>query len=91
MRCDGGPSYRGHSFDSSVGGERKTEDCSIHGRSNSILQGWSLVGYDAALTQQLRSRVRFPFLVPLMRQWFIGKIQRCHRWAPCSILGWRMN
>ena len=22
-------------------------------------------------------------------QWFSGKIQRCHRWAPSSILGWR--
>ena len=21
-------------------------------------------------------------------QWFSGKIQRCHRWAPSSILGW---
>ena len=20
--------------------------------------------------------------------WFSGKIQRCHRWAPCSIHGW---
>ena len=24
-----------------------------------------------------------------MCQWFSGKIQRCHRWAPSSILGWR--
>ena len=24
-------------------------------------------------------------------QWFSGKIQRCHRWAPSSILGWRKN
>ena len=23
------------------------------------------------------------------RQWFSGKIHRCHRWAPSSILGWR--
>ena len=23
-------------------------------------------------------------------QWFSGKIQRCHRWAPSSILGWRI-
>jgi hypothetical protein len=23
------------------------------------------------------------------RQWFSGKIQRCHRWAPGSIPGWR--
>ena len=22
-------------------------------------------------------------------QWFSGKIQRCHRWAPGSIPGWR--
>ena len=26
----------------------------------------------------------------IQRQWFSGKIQRCHRWAPCSIHGWRM-
>ena len=25
------------------------------------------------------------------RQWFSGKIHRCHRWAPSSILGWRKN
>lgn len=25
------------------------------------------------------------------RQWFSGKIQRCHRWAPSSILGWRIR
>ena len=24
-----------------------------------------------------------------MRQWFSGKIHRCHRWAPGSIPGWR--
>ena len=24
-----------------------------------------------------------------MCQWFSGKIRRCHRWAPSSILGWR--
>ena len=24
-----------------------------------------------------------------MCQWFSGKIQRCHRWAPGSITGWR--
>ena len=24
-------------------------------------------------------------------QWFSGKIQRCHRWAPSSILGWRSS
>ena len=23
-------------------------------------------------------------------QWFSGKIQRCHRWAPGSIPGWRI-
>jgi hypothetical protein len=23
------------------------------------------------------------------RHWFSGKIQRCHRWAPGSIPGWR--
>ena len=25
------------------------------------------------------------------REWFSGKIQRCHRWAPSSILGWRSH
>ena len=24
-------------------------------------------------------------------QWFSGKIQRCHRWAPGSIPGWRSS
>ena len=24
-------------------------------------------------------------------QWFSGKIQRCHRWAPSSILGWTIS
>ena len=24
-------------------------------------------------------------------QWFSGKIQRCHRWAPGSIPGWRIR
>ena len=47
-------------------GERKTEDleapCSIHGRSTRKKCRDGLVGYDAALTQ-LRSWVRFPFLV----------------------------
>jgi hypothetical protein len=27
---------------------------------------------------------------PTKRHWFSGKIQRCHRWAPGSIPGWRM-
>ena len=26
-----------------------------------------------------------------MYQWFSGRIQRCHRWAPRSICGWRMT
>ena len=25
------------------------------------------------------------------RQWFSGKIHRCHRWAPRSIRGWRKD
>ncbi len=25
------------------------------------------------------------------REWFSGKIQRCHRWAPSSILGSRIS
>ena len=25
------------------------------------------------------------------RQWFSGKIHRCHRWAPRSIRGWRSS
>ena len=28
------------------------------------------------------------FVNCLSVQWFSGKIQRCHRWAPSSILGW---
>ena len=26
-----------------------------------------------------------------LREWFSGKIQRCHRWAPSSILGSRIE
>ena len=40
--------------------------------------------------RHLRSWVRLPFHVLDLRQWFSGKIQRCHRWAPSSILGWRI-
>ena len=29
--------------------------------------------------------------LPDKRQWFSGKIHRCHRWAPRSIRGWRKS
>ena len=30
------------------------------------------------------------FMMEIKCQWFSGKIQRCHRWAPGSIPGWRI-
>ena len=35
----------------------------------------------------------YPIIWSVLRkcQWFSGKIQRCHRWAPSSILGWRIT
>jgi len=45
-----------------------------------------------ATSQQGNKKNMTRFLqVITKRQWFSGKIHRCHRWAPRSIRGWRMQ
>ena len=45
--------------------------------------------YTGFVGSNLGTKEKVRFVIRAACQWFSGKIQRCHRWAPGSIPGWR--
>ena len=68
-------------------------DFSKFGNWQLVVGSWLLI-VDCWMLNVNENRDEGVFVFPIKAsscQWFSGKIQRCHRWAPGSIPGWRMT